>query len=318
MTFHDLCARYLLSLSGRPSADRYRRIYRQVFLPLPWARCAASSITRGHLLWLKQAWESKPSHCRKIIGFVRQVYEWGRNTIDSETFRPIFEGDNPALGIPVPSPHVRERLMVEHELAVFIRGLPLLSPRYQAFFLTRLLAPGRIKELCHARREHISETGHWYKPDTKTGRSHVTYIPTQAMTKLKALEATSPYYFPGVYGRPITEGAVAKVWRQYRSQIGLDDLWLLDFRRTLATYLYRHIEADDLTAKAILNHYDGRPVAVYVRLDYDFLAPIIQGYADWVMGRACQVTPGNHCGNEPHRAYVDVRSQTVIQGSTHG
>ncbi len=64
--------------------------------------------------------------------------------------------------------------------------------------------------------------------------------------------------------------------------LGLQNLRLLDYRRTLATYLYRVMKVDDLTAKAVLNHYDSRPVAIYTRLDHDFLAEIIQGYADWV------------------------------------
>jgi len=61
----------------------------------------------------------------------------------------------------------------------------------------------------------------------------------------------------------------------------------LNFRRTLASYLYTEIRADELTAKAVLNHYDGRPVAVYTRLNYDRLAEIIQAYADWV----CKLAP---------------------------
>ncbi len=67
----------------------------------------------------------------------------------------------------------------------------------------------------------------------------------------------------------------------------IENLQLLDLRRTLASYLYRlhrRQEVDDLTIKALLNHYDGRPVAVYTRLDVDSLAKILQGYADWLWG----------------------------------
>lgn len=62
----------------------------------------------------------------------------------------------------------------------------------------------------------------------------------------------------------------------------MQSVQLLDFRRTLATFLYNEIKADDLTAKAVLNYYDARPVAVYTSLNYDRLAAIIQQYADWI------------------------------------
>ena len=36
--------------------------------------------------------------------------------------------------------------------------------------------------------------------------------------------------------------------------------------------------------KALLNHYDGRPVVVNTRLDGEHLARILQGYVDWLWG----------------------------------
>ena len=86
----------------------------------------------------------------------------------------------------------------------------------------------------------------------------------------------------GVYGRPMQGESARKVWSKLRTDLKMHDVQLLDFRRTLATYLYSEIKADDLTAKAVLNHFDGRPVAVYTRLNYDKLALVIQAYADWI------------------------------------
>lgn len=86
----------------------------------------------------------------------------------------------------------------------------------------------------------------------------------------------------GHYGQPLSTDAPRKIWERFRVQIGLERIQLLDFRRTLSTYLYTEIKADDLTAKAVLNHYDGRPVAIYTRLNYDKLGEIIQAYADWL------------------------------------
>jgi len=71
----------------------------------------------------------------------------------------------------------------------------------------------------------------------------------------------------------------------------MPDVQLLDFRRTFVSYLCTEIKADDLTAKAVLNHYDGRPVAVYTRLNYDRLATIIQACADWIWQLKPSETP---------------------------
>jgi hypothetical protein len=69
--------------------------------------------------------------------------------------------------------------------------------------------------------------------------------------------------------------------------------------QALAIYLYRlhrRQEVDDLTIKALLNHYDGRPVAIYTRLDVEYLSKILQGYADWLWS-----LPGTIPKPEGHR-----------------
>jgi integrase len=192
---------------------------------------------------------------------------------------------NPALGIRRHKTYSRERVMDHRELAALLNGLPMLNQKYQAWFTCRLLVPCRIKELCQMRRDDVSPYGKWTKRTTKNGRPHTVHVPQQALERLQSLPDEGPYFFMGQYGHPLTEGAVRKIWTRWRAELGLQDLWLLDYRRTLATYLYRVMKVDDLTAKAILNHYDSRPVAIYTRLDYEYLATIIQGYADWIMKR---------------------------------
>lgn len=133
------------------------------------------------------------------------------------------------------------------------------------------------------RRDSVNlESGKWFKRTTKNGRPQYVLIATQALPYLRQLPPAGEFFFQGAYQRPIQRESVRKIWSLYRSTIGLADVQLLDFRRTLATYLYTELQADELTVKALLNHYDGRPVAVYTRLNYDRLAEITQRYADWI------------------------------------
>ena len=173
---------------------------------------------------------------------------------------------------------------------MILSELPYLYAPHAAFFAVRLTAPCRIKELCetgpaHWRRRAIGAL--WTKPSTKNGTAHTVYVAPQAMQYLDALPWSGQYFFTGAHGHHVTEGAMGKAWRQFMADLKIQDLQLLDVRRTLASYLYKlhkRSEADDLTIKALLNHYDPRPVAIYTRLNVEDLVPILQGYADWLWG----------------------------------
>ena len=167
------------------------------------------------------------------------------------------------------------------------------------------------------RRDAVNlDSGKWFKRLTKTGRPQFVLIPRQALDYLRQLPHEGDYFFMGVYGRPLQRESARKVWATLRRDLGMADVQLLDFRRTLASYLYTEIRADELTAKAVLNHYDGRPVAVYTRLNYDRLAEIIQQYADWIW----QLHPqgGSHAQGvfsfdrgDHHRRHTDQRHDMV-------
>lgn len=290
MTFGELLNRYIASLGGRPSKAKYSQLQKQMFSDPQWHEREADAITRYDLLLLKQQLASTPSHANKVLGLVKQAYVWGSNTIDPQARRPVYDGPNPASTIRGFTCKSREVLMDHAQLRLILSSLDFLDPKYHAFFTLRLLAPGRIKELCDMRWEHVDlTTGKWLKPKTKNGRQHIVPLPTQAIAALEAFRLADPppadnpgYVFKGVYGRAIQPESVRKVWSRFRLDLHMEKIWLLDFRRTLASYLYTVVKADDMLVKAMLNHYDGRPSAVYTRLSFDFLAPIMQRYADWM------------------------------------
>lgn len=283
MTFGELTNAYLSWLGPRPSATRYRALYARHFRHTPLHARPADQVSRHDVLLIKQQYESTPAQCSKAIGLIKQAYNWGLDRIDPQTHQPLYDGSNPAARVTKPSGLPRERLMDRTELRALLGSLHLLNHKYQAFLVCRLLVPCRIKELCEMRRDSVNlESGKWFKRTTKNGRAQYVLIATQALPFLRLLPPAGEFFFQGAYQRPIQRESVRKIWSLYRRTIGLADVQLLDFRRTLATYLYTELQADELTVKALLNHYDGRPVAVYTRLNYDRLAEITQRYADWI------------------------------------
>lgn len=288
-TVSALLEGYLDSLEARPSAFRYRQVYRQYIKPR-WGAMQATELTTKQLLLLKQQHPHCREQMRKAIGLVRQGYTWARTTINPATEDLYFDGPNPAIEIRIGRGQSRARLATLDELKLILRELPHLYPPHAAFFAVRLTAPSRIKELCETGPSHWirwQDGALWTKPKTKNGLAHRVYVAPQAMQYLDALPWSGQYFFVGARGHHWCEDAPAKAWRELMRDLKIQDLQLLDLRRTLASYLYKmhkRSEADELTIKALLNHYDPRPVAVYTRLAVEDLAPILEGYADWLWG----------------------------------
>lgn len=292
MTFGTLLDLYLDSLRGRPSQLDYQQLRRQFFATPEWADKPASAVTRYDVLLLVQSLSATKSHANKVLGLIRQAYYWAGNTIDHAAKAPVYDGPNPAASVKRYACKSREVLMDFSQLRRLVSSLDLLDTKYYTFFTLRILAPGRIKELCHMRWSEVDlVTGKWVKPTTKNDRKQVVPLPRQAVTALTAFRSVSvnrydgtlpEYVFQGHYGRPLLPESARKIWAVFRKDLKMEEIWLLDFRRTLASYVYMNVKADEMLVKAILNHYDSRPCAVYTRLAFDFLAPIMQGYADWV------------------------------------
>jgi len=292
MTFGMLLARYIESLAGRPSQRSYQQLVRQFFLTPDWADRPASAVTRYDILLLSQSLALTPSHANKVLGLIRQAYFWASNTIDPIARAPLYAGENPAEKVRRHATKSREVLMDFSQLGRLVSSLDFLDRKYYTFFTLRLLAPCRITELCCMRWCEVDLTvGRWMKLKTKNGRQHIVPLPLHARQTLQAFAAESvslytgelpEYVFRGHYGKPLQPESARKIWSGFRRDLKMESIWLLDFRRTLASYVYMTQKGDDLLVKAILNHYDSRPCAVYTRLSIDYLAPIMQGYADWV------------------------------------
>jgi hypothetical protein len=95
--------------------------------------------------------------------------------------------------------------------------------------------------------------------------------------------SSNPYLFPGYeYKEPLTADLVRLRWHELRLILGITRLWNYDLRRTLACYLSNELHYDDVTIRAILNHYDGSALGHYCFKSFDSLTKPIQHYADWL------------------------------------
>lgn len=313
ITFGTIMEWYLDFLGTRPSAMRYGKIYEKQFEGTELAKRPAHLVTLHDILLYKQEHEHAPAQCRKALQLITQAYNWASVTIDRESRKPLYDGQNPAARVKKPSNKSRERLMDKFEIRMVLEGIDFLNLNHRAFMTCRLLTPCRILELCQMKRADVDlNTGKWFKRFTKTGRPQFTLIPRQALELLRKLPVKSDYFFTGHYGRPMQRESLRKVWGVLRSDLRMPDVQLLDFRRTLASYLYTEVKADDLTVKAVLNHYDGRPVAIYTRLNFDQIAELIQRYADWIwaLKATAPVEPVHSMPCEPREAIASLGQTT--------
>lgn len=267
MDFQSLAAHYRKEhLSKKSSGPYYERLWKQFFAG--WTEHKTRlEIRAWHL-----SKEETPTHANKGLGFLKAMYAWGIN-------QGLYH-ENPALGIKRFKTFARERVFTNQELARMLTFLDFASPKVRAFLTLVILSGCRMSEARQMKWAYLDlNNGCWYKPTTKNGMSQRLPIPSQAMRAIFELKQEGEYVFMGHYGRCWSRCGAEKAWSLFRRDIGLQSITLHDFRRTVATKVYEH-EKDEFLVKAILNHYDGRPIAVYIRQMYDRIATALQANAD--------------------------------------
>jgi integrase len=133
-------------------------------------------------------------------------------------------------------------------------------------------------------------TGEWLQPKTKNGKPHTTYLPTQARAAILKLKRSGDYVFGGVYDHCWSRPGVEKTWRQVRETLGLRDVRLHDFRRTLSTHAYRATK-DFPLVKRCINHVDSSLIMIYVRFMFEEVRDLLQAQADRFFALTAQAGP---------------------------
>lgn len=267
LTFSELCRAFLAHSQSRASHRRYQQIVSQHFSQ--WDDFPTfGQIEEWHL-----SHATSPNASNKALSTLKAMFTWGMR-------RGHFAGPNPATGVKRHQVHSRERVMNTVEIALILNCLDMLYPKFAAV-LTCLLTTGcRISELLHMKIEHLNmQSGAWYQPKTKNGIPHTTYLPTQARERLLRLKLKGPYYFEGIYDHPLSRTQVDKSWQKTRASMRLEDVRIHDFRRTLATHLYKATK-DEYLVKRCINHVNPNITAVYVRYGFEEVKEALQAQAN--------------------------------------
>lgn len=258
---------FLLFSKPKVSAIVYERIADQYFRA--WDRWPTfAEVEDWH-----QSLKAKPHHANKALSFLKALGTWAIR-------RQLYAGPNPAAGVKRHPTASRERVMDSREVALVLSCLDLTYPKMAAMLAVLLTTGCRLSEARVMRWEHVNlSTGKWHQPITKNGKPHDTYLPMQTRTLLQLLPKDSPYVFPGAYEHCWSRAGVEKSWAQLRGALGLKDVRLHDFRRTLSTHLYRATH-DDYLVKRCINHVNKSITAVYVRITFEEVAQALQAQAN--------------------------------------
>jgi integrase len=280
MDFQALLHLYLTKHIGkRASAKQYWRFHRTYFMN--WT----DHKTRFELKDWHESLAEHPDEANKALNMLRAMYGWAQITGDATGKKALWEGENPARGIKRFKTYSRERTFTDLELQRFFMFLDFHYHKLAAFLTVVICSACRMSEAREMQWQYVDYANRcWHKPTTKNGKSQRLPLPTQAIAAIQSMEATrrpcSPYIFQGIYGdRPWSRSMAEKAWRKAALDMGLNDLRLHDFRRTVASRVYEHTK-DLKLVKAILNHFDADVTGIYVRMNYDYIARELQANAD--------------------------------------
>lgn len=293
-TFLALIEGYLHSLEGKSGWSKTVYVAKEWILTrseMPTSRIIKE---RMHAICAGD-FQPNATKANKELALIRAACNWG-------TYEELWTGGNPTKGIKKFRTPKRKRIGKLEELRTILRALDRVpddactsDKRDRALFGLMIVTGCRPCEARQALRTRIApygpNMGSWQKGTTKNGDPQDLPIPSQVMQWLAEVPICGPFYFSHTPGAPLDDSTVRKHWAQLRKRLQITGLWNYDLRRTLATYLQTELHQSDSTVQAILNHYDGRALAHYVHPPFDFLATVIQSYADWLWSLTIEHRP---------------------------
>lgn len=274
LLFGAIAAQYRETLKGRPAYINYCQLHRQYFAA--WEARPVGEITKALIRAWHQGEKEKPSHSNKGLSYLKGVYNFAINA-------GAWDQANPVDGIKKHAEYSRDRVLIQQELQLLLFGIECLEPKRRAYLTLLLTTACRRGEACKMEWAHVDlKIGRWWKGKTKSGRGQWIPLPSQTRAALDALPRTGRYVFagdPNGEKQYWSESSAEKFWGDLRSKCALVNVTIHDIRRTIASRIYAQ-ERDWHLVQAVLNHYDGSPTAIYVRLNYDLIAQVLQKHAD--------------------------------------
>jgi integrase len=269
-TFAELAERYREEYARKKNKSWQQADYlvRRYLLPA-WGKLSAESITRGDV----RAVIGKiagPILANKVRAAASAVFSWAVKQELIET--------NPCRGVEANATRSRERVLSDGELPLFWSAFDDTGLVRSAALRVLLLTGQRPGEVCHMRREHVSD-GWWTMPGapclemgwpgTKNSLTHRVWLPQAArdvMAELGSDHETTGFVFSNDGRRPIKEldGAMREVCRRFG--IG-DKVTPHDLRRMHGSTITAPGFGRDAMNR-IQNHRQGGIADVYDRHEY--------------------------------------------------
>jgi len=202
---------------------------------------------------------------------------------------------NPVMALPMRHVYravARDRVLTTEEIQLFLRAVRASNIRRQFKIALQLILAtlARKSELMLAQWKdvHLGDA-EWHIPaeNSKTGKPHVVYLSTQALTlfrELGVLASSSQWVLPGrgTLAGPFAHNALNKALKVSLQGQEIPAFTIHDLRRTASTLLHENGWASDVVEKA-LNHTIGGVRGVYNRAEYaEQRKEMLQFWADYI------------------------------------
>ncbi len=249
-----------------------------------WGSRQPESLTRSDVSDLhRDIGENARVEANRVVAVIQTMYNFAADE------GIVEDGLNPASKVKKFSEGSRERWLREDEIPRLAASLDEVdNPHMRTVFWMLLLTGGRRNEMLEARWEHVDlDRRELFFPDTKNGTDHTVPLSDPAVELLEELprENGNPYIFPSprVDGQHIVN--INDAWHRIRKRADLDDVWIHDFRRTVASWLAQ-AGYSMLVIKKLLNHAVRGPTGIYARMDPEAVRKAVDEYGGRLMAAA--------------------------------
>jgi integrase len=262
-TVADLAERWMAEVGDKAKTGReLRRMVEKDVIPalgsLRVAEVDHEQVAALHTKLTKRG----PIMANRVVEIVSTMFTC------AERWKMRPTGSNPCQHVAMNPERKRKRHLKADEfpkLAALLDAKAARAPRAVAFVWLLLFSGARPMEIATARREWLErrETpagvlGILHLPNSKEGARDV-FLPPQAMAVIDRLPPSRDGTITGLKRQP------RDLWRRWRAEIGLDDLWVRDMRRSFATVGLRAGHSLGVIGE-LLGHNSTQTTAIYAKL----------------------------------------------------
>lgn len=295
-TFGELADRYLKKHAPtKKSGDEDERLIDRLLRPA-FGTTMLATITPHDVQKLHERISDKtPTQANRAVSLLSKMFNLGKKW--------GYLAKNPAEGIERNKERQRERFVSPAEmkrLAAAIDGSE--NVFIKAVLWAYLFTGARKSELLRLRWEDIDfDRREVMLRDTKAGNTHILPLTTHLEAQLRELPRIkgNPYVFCGRKGSHLV--SIDNAWADIRRAAKLEDVWIHDLRRTVATWIVGNGYSLALVQN-VLNHANPQTTQRYARFQLEPAAKALEDHGNRL--RAALVAEDAHQSS----ATVDVEA----------